>query len=117
MHIDSSMSKERYQADISQLSKHVMSYDYKYLFPMVDQFIKYGWIVPLKDKISLTVLRAFRKWTTTHNTPMILQTDNGAELKNKIVNLFCSERNAQQIYGVSYNPQHQRAVEAFNRTI
>ena len=47
---------------------------------------------------------------------MILQTDNGAELKNKIINQFCTERNVQQIYEVTYYPQHQGAVEAFNRT-
>ena len=74
---------------------------------MVDHFTKYGWIVPSNDKISLTVLRAFRKWITTHNNPMILQTDNGAEFKNKIINKFCSERNVLQIYGVPYNSQHK----------
>ena len=94
-----------------------MSEDYKYLFTMVDHFTKYGWIIPLKDKASLTVLRAFKKWITTHNTQMILQTDNGAEFKNKIISQFCSERNVQQIYGVPHNPQHQGAVEAFNRTV
>ena len=63
------MPKERYQADTVQFSKHVMSGDYKYLFTMVDHFTKYGWIILLKDKTLLTVLRAFRKWITTHNTP------------------------------------------------
>ena len=71
----------------------------------------------MKDKASLTVLRALRKRITIHNTQMILQTDNGAEFKNRIINQFCSERNVQQIYGVPYNPQHQGAVEAFNRTV
>ena len=69
-----------------------MSDDYKYLFTMVDHFTKYDWIEPLKDKTLLTVLRAFSKWITTHNIPMILQTDNGAEFKNKIIMQFCSER-------------------------
>ena len=48
---------------------------------------------------------------------MILLTDNGADVKNKIINKFCSERNVQQIYGVPYNLQHQGALGAFNRTI
>ena len=48
---------------------------------------------------------------------MILQTNNGAEFKNKIISKFCFERNVQQIYGMSYNPQHQGAVEAFNQTV
>ena len=48
---------------------------------------------------------------------MILQTDNWAEIKNKIINKFCSERNVQQIYWMSYNPPLQEAVEAFNRIV
>ena len=35
-HKDISTLKEKYQADTVQLSKHVMSDDYKYLFTMVD---------------------------------------------------------------------------------
>ena len=111
------MPKERYQADTVQLSKHVMSDDYKYLFTMVDPFTKNGWIVQLKDKASLIVLKTFRKWITSHNTPMILQSDNEAEFKNNIINKFCSERNVQKIYGVPYNLQHQGTVEAINRII
>ena len=48
---------------------------------------------------------------------MILQTNNGAELRNKIINQFCYERNVQQICGVPYIPQYQGAVEAINRTV
>ena len=33
------------------------------------------------------------------------------------MNQFCQESNVQQVYGVPYNPQHQAAVEAFNRTV
>ena len=86
--IDNSIPKERYRADTFQLLKHVMSDDYNYHFTMVDQFTKYGWIVPLNDKTLLTVLRAFRKWITTHNTLTILQTDNATEFKNKIIKQF-----------------------------
>ena len=60
---------------------------------------------------------AFRKWITTHNTQIILQTDNRAEFKNESINQFCSERNMQRIYGVPYNPWHRGAVETFNRNI
>ena len=59
-HTDSSMPKERYQADTVQFSKHVITYDYKYLLTMVDHFTKYVWIVSLKDKTSLKVLKTFR---------------------------------------------------------
>ena len=60
---------------------------------------------------------AFERWIRTHYIPTILQTDNGTEFKNKTMNQFYQENNIQQVYGVPYNPQHQGAVEAFNRTV
>ena len=53
----------------------------------------------------------------THYIPTILQTDNGADFKNKTMKQFCQENNIQQVYVVPYNPQHQGAIEAFNRTV
>ena len=61
-HIDSSMSKERYQADTGLLSNYVTSDGYKYLFTMVNHFTKYGWIETLKDKTAIIILRAFKRW-------------------------------------------------------
>ena len=116
-HINSFKPKDRYQADTVQLSKYVMSDGFKYLFTMVDHFTKYGWIIPLKDKTAKNVLGAFKKCITTHNVLATLQTDNGTEFKNSITNQFWLERNIQHIFGTPYNPQHQGAVKAFNRTV
>ena len=115
-HIDSSIPKERYQADTVLLSNYVASDGYKYLFTMVDHFTKYDWIEKLKEKPAIIILRAFKRWIRAHYIPTILQTDNGTEFK-KTMNQFYQENNIQQVYGVPYNPQHQGAVEAFNRTV
>ena len=84
---------------------------------MVDHFTKYGSIVPLKDKKAEIILIAFKKLVTTHNVPLSLQTDNGTELKNSVLKEFCKQKKIKQIFGTPYNPQHQGAVEAFNRTV
>ena len=105
-----------YQVDTVQLSKFVMTDGLKYLFTMVDQFIKYGWIILLKDKTTKNLLGTFKKWITTHNVLTTLQTDNEAEFKNSIMNQFWLERNIQHIFETPYNPKHLGAVEAFNRT-
>ena len=84
---------------------------------MVDHFTKYEWIFPLNDKKAETILRAFKKCVTTHNIPYWLQTDNGREFKNDILEKFCESKGIAWIYGVPYNPQHQGAVEAFNKTV
>ena len=62
------------------LSKHAISDGLKYLFTIVDHFIKYGSIVSLKDKTSKNMLGTFRKYITT------LQTDNGTEFENSTMN-------------------------------
>ena len=49
--------------------------------------------------------------------PTNMQTDNGAEFKNSIINQFWLEKNIQHIFATPYNPQHQGAVEAFKRTV
>ena len=94
-YIDSSMSKERYQVDTVFLSNYVTSDGYKYLFTMVDHFTKYGRIEILKEKkkTAIIILRAFKRWIRTHYIPTVLQTDNGTEFKNKIMNQFCQENN------------------------
>ena len=108
--------KERYQADTVLLSNYIWD-GFKYIFTMVDHFTKYGRIISLNDKKAETILRAFKKCVTTHNIPDWIQTDNGREFKNDILEKFCESKCIARIYGVLYNPQHQGAVKAFNRTV
>ena len=115
-HIESYKPKERYQADTVLLSNYIWD-GFKYIFTMVDHFTKYGWIIPLNNKKAVTILRAFKKWVTTNNILDWLQTDNGREFKNDILEKFCESKGIDRIYGVPYNPQHQGAVEAFNNTV
>ena len=49
--------------------------------------------------------------------PKILQSDNGLEFKNNILNTFLLSVNVNQVYSKSYTPQTQGAVERCNRTI
>ena len=49
--------------------------------------------------------------------PKILDTDNGGEFWNKMMENYLKENNIDHITGGLYNPQHQGAVEAFNKTI
>ena len=51
------------------------------------------------------------------NIPDWFQTDNGREFKNDILEEICESKGIARIYGEHYNPQHQGAVEAFNRTV
>ena len=47
--IRTSKPKERYQTDTVLLSNYIWEW-FKYIFTMLDNFAKYGWIIPLNDK-------------------------------------------------------------------
>ena len=51
-------------------------------------------------------MSAFKKCITTFNVPTTLQTDNGTEFENNIMNQFWLERNIQHIFGTSYSFKH-----------
>ena len=72
---------------------------------MVDHFTKYGWIIPLNDKKAETILRAFKKYVTSHNISDCFLTDNGRESTNDILEKFCESKGIARIYGVPYNPE------------
>ena len=47
----------------------------------------------------------------------ILQSDNGGEFKNSILDQYLSKINVRHIFGSPYHLQLQGSVEAYNRTI
>jgi len=49
---------------------------------VLDVFIKYGWIVPLKDKKCETVTQAFKKLFKEGRKPEYPWTDKGKEFFN-----------------------------------
>ena len=58
----------------------------KYLLCVIDVFIKYSWVKPLKDKKCKTVLKAFIKIGNESNRkPNKLWVDQGREIYNKIM--------------------------------
>ena len=71
----------------------------------------------MHDMKAETALKGFKKWIATHNSPDSLQTDNGSEFKNQVLERFCKIKNIERVFGVPNNPQHQGAVEECNQTI
>ena len=90
-HIESYTPKERYQADTVLLSSYIWD-GFKYIFTMVDNFTKYGWIIPLNYKKAKTILRNFKKCVTMHNIHDWLQPDNGREFKTIFLKNFVIQK-------------------------
>ena len=47
----------------------------------------------------------------------LIQSDNEKEFANKTLNAYLEEIDVKHLYGSSYHPQSQGAIEAFNKTV
>ena len=58
---------------------------FKYILMIIDVFSKYGWAIPLKNKTSAEVVRAFTElWNSGQKPPKYLWTDKGKEFNNRV---------------------------------
>ena len=82
----------------------------------IDVFSKYSWVVPIKNKLSDTVLEAFKKIIETDKRkPDRLQSDQGTEFINKKFKSYLDEIDVKHYYVRS--ELKASVVERFNRTI
>jgi transposase InsO family protein len=110
---------EYHQADILYMPHDVMKgHNYKYCLNIVDVASRYKASIPLYNRSSKSVARAFLKVYGSKNSPLIwpkvLQVDGGSEFKDETVRLL-SKRGVRIRIGKS--KKHQAIVERFNRTL
>ena len=68
-------------ADMQLLSKH--NKEIRFLLCVIDIFSKYAWVVPLKDKKSVSIATAFQSiLKQSHRKPNKIWVDKGSELYN-----------------------------------
>ena len=115
-YIESDEIKERFQVDLEQLSDY-LNLVRRYLWNCVDQLSKFACSRVIKHKTKEVVLAAIKEIFTIMGVPKILQSDNGREFKNSILDQYLSKINVRHIFGSPYHPQSQGSVEAYNRTI
>ena len=82
----------------------------KYLLTVIDVFLKYGWIVPLKSKTGVEVAEAFHT-IFKEGRPQKLWVDKGKEFYNKNVMALGVE-----LYSTEYE-EKSSVVERWNRTM
>ena len=62
---------------------------YRYILVVIDNFSKFGWTIPLKNKYAQSITDAFSQIIkTSRRKPNLLETDDGKEYVNKIFNEF-----------------------------
>ena len=89
---------------------------YRYVLVTIDNFSKYGWTVPLKNKSAQTIKDSFENiLINSKRSPNLIETDRGKEFYNNIFQDFLNKNNIKlysriSSYGAVF-------AERFNRTI
>ena len=89
---------------------------YRYVLVIIDNFSKFGWPIPLKNKNAQTIKNSFENiLINSKRKPILIESDRGKEFYNKIFQDFPNKNNIK-IY--SRNSSYGAIfVERFNRTI
>ena len=89
---------------------------YRYVLVTIDNFSKFGWTSPLKNKNAQTIKDSFENiLTNSKRKPNLIETDRGKEFHNNIFQDFLNKNNIKlysrnSSYGAVF-------AERFNRTI
>ena len=81
----------------------------------IDLFSKYASVVPLKDKIGISIVNAFQKIIPKEKKPNKIWLDQGGEFYNKLFNRFL-KINSIEMYS-TYNEGKSAVAERFVRTL
>ena len=89
---------------------------YRYVLIIIDNFSKFGWTIPLKNKNAQTIKDSFETiLLNSKRSPNLIETDRGKEFYNNIFQDFLNKNNIKlysrnSSYGAVF-------AERFNRTI
>ena len=89
---------------------------YRYVLVIIDNFSKFGWTIPLKNKNAQTIKDSFENiLTNSKRKPNLVESDRGKEFYNNIFQDFLNKNNIKlysrnRSYGAVF-------AERFNRTI
>ena len=87
---------------------------YRYVLVVIDDFSKFGWTIPLKNKNAQTIKYSFENiLISSKRSPNLIETDRGKEFYNNIFQDFLNKNN------IKLYSRNTGAVfaERFNRTI
>ena len=96
---------------ISKFKKRI-----RFLLHVIDISSKYAWVVPLKDKIGITITNGFQKILDESNCkPNKISVDKGKEFWNRSVKLWLQENDIKM--HSTYNEGKSGIFERFIRTL
>ena len=87
---------EIWSIDLADFSDYKTSNNkgFRYIFIVIDNFSKYLWAIPLKNKYSQTITNEFSNiLTTSKRKPLKIESDRGTEFYNSIFQNFLISKN------------------------
>lgn len=111
--ITATYPSQRYEIDLVETSNinPVLNRGTRYLLTCIDVYSKYAWVIPITNKRSNTVSRAFLDQIYAEYPCSIVQSDNGPEFNGITDNVD------KHIKIPPYSPQVNGQIERFNGTI
>ena len=101
-------------ADIYLISKY--NKGIRYLLCAIGLFIKYAWIVPLKDKKGVSIVNAFQNiLDSSKRKPNKIRVDQGSEFYYNFLKIFLNENNIEMYW--TYNEGKSVVTERFIKTL
>lgn len=107
---------QQWQGDLVEMIPYQnVNNGFRYILTIIDLFSRHAWAIPLRNKSAEEVAAAFRQLFAQGRRPERLQTDDGREFDNRIVQQLL---NAENIRFFTVKSQFKAAiVERFNRTL
>ena len=89
---------------------------YRYILVVIDNFSKFGWVMPLKNKFAQTITDEVSNLINeSKRKPNLIETDDGKEFVNKTFNDFLKLNDIKRYS--RYTNKGAVFAERFNRTI
>lgn len=109
---------EHIQLDLIDLRQYSAENDgFSWILTIVDLFSRYCMVAKLKHKTAVEVGSSLNWVMSTFGAPQILQSDNGKEFRNEIVETLAASEHVKVTHGRPRHPSTQGAVERMNQTI
>ena len=92
---------------------------YRYVLVVIDNFSKFGWTIPLKNKNAQTIKDSFENiLTNSKRKPNLIETDRGKEFYNNIFQDFLNKNNIRlysrnSSYGAVFAERFNRTTEIY----
>ena len=108
--------KERFVIDGFKLDNtNKVKFGFEWIVEIIDHFSKFLKSYPVIENNANNVLLCIKDFCYNIRMPKIIQTDNGTEYKNSIINDFCNKNKITHIFSAPRHPQTNGVVEVAHR--